>query len=161
DAFLELDARNIAELSPRQREIGSRMPGFPFAGRLILRLRSPSAGVTDGARKLIDRRALPAGDVVGAAKSCLRGWAGPQIGGHCIGDKGKVAALLSVSVNDRRLTSGIRLEEPGNDGGIGSVGVLSRAIDVEVPHADQLHLVAAAEDRRQLLVHYLRGRVGG
>lgn len=85
---------------------------------------------------MVDGDALGAGDVDDLAGEGFGGAGGEEVGMDDVVDVGEVAGLLAVAVDEGGFAGGDGFGEGGDDGGVGGVGVLARAEDVEVTEGD-------------------------
>ena len=106
--------------------------------------------------QLVQRSAITHGHVVNLVHGLgvLRG-GGQQVGLHHVGNEAEVAAGFTIAVDIDGLTFDHAGDPLGDDGGIGPIGVLARAEDVEVAQAHALQVVGFAEDVCVQLVHIL------
>lgn len=94
-----------------------------------------------------------AGDIVRLVDgSGVVGEQSQEIGLDGIVHIGEIAALEAVAVDERGLSLADAQHQPGDDSGIGAVGALARAKNIEVTQADELEAVQAAEYSRVELV---------
>lgn len=118
-------------------------------------------GGTDGSQQVIKGGAVAHGhvvDLVGGRLVFHR--CGQQVGLDGIADVAEVAAGLAVAVDPYRLVSDHGRGPLGHHGGIGTVGVLAGAEDVEVPETDGAEIIGPCEHVGLLLVHQLGDGVG-
>src|SRR5690606_15684349 len=85
---------------------------------------------------------------------------GEEVGMHGVGDVGEIAAGGAVAVNGRPLACKEVAGEGGDDAGVGAVGVLPRAEDVEVAKANGIHLVDGGVGADVMLPRQLDGGIG-
>ena len=116
--------------------------------------------LTDEVEQFVQGRALAKGHVVDLVAGFVRGEAGQQVGLHHVVDVAEVAAGLAVAVDEDGLFLQQAGEPLGDDGGVGAVGILTPAKDVEVAQAHGGEAVAAGEDVGVELVHILGHGIG-
>ena len=92
--------------------------------------------LADEVEQFVQGRALAKGHVVDLVAGFGRGEAGQQVGLHHVVDVAEVAAGLAVAVDEDGLFLQQAGEPLGDDGGIGAVGILTLAEDVEVTRAN-------------------------
>lgn len=101
------------------------------------------------------------GNVVSLASCLCRGKAGLQVGFDHIFNVGKVPALPAVAVDGGALTAEQLFDEFGYHRGVGSIGVLAAAKDIEIPKADGFQAIMAGILSGPLLVAPFGQGVGG
>lgn len=104
--------------------------------------------------------AAAVGDVEGLAGGGMGGAAGTEVGLDDIVNIGEIAALATVAVDGGALVVQQLLDELGDDSGVGTVGVLTAAEDVEVAKAVGVEAVVHGVLLRPLLVATLGKGVG-
>ena len=115
---------------------------------------------TDGFEQLVQRGAVANGHVVDLVDRVrVRAGGGEQVGLDDVVDVAEVAAGFAVAVDVHRLVVDHARHPLRHHRGVGAVRILAPAEDVEVPEADRLHAVAAAEHVGVQLVHQLGHRV--
>ena len=113
------------------------------------------------ANRVVQRGAVADGDVVDlVARLGAFAGGGQQVGLDGVGDVAEVAAGFAVAVDVDRLALEQRGSPLGDHGGVGAVGVLAGAEDVEVAQADGCEAVAAGEDVGVEFVDVLGDGVG-
>ena len=111
--------------------------------------------------QLVQRRAIADRDVVDLVDGVrILGGGGKQVGLDGVVDVAEVAAGFAVAVDIDRLVLDHAGDPLRDDRGIGAVGILAAAEDVEVAQADGLQAIAAAEHVGIQLVDQLGHRVG-
>src|SRR5208337_4379787 len=158
-AFLEENGWLVAEDFPRAADFRLGVADIAIARRFVFGLEILPGDFSQQIKGMIQRNA-GAGTNVKDFSECAGGFAGEEIGLDGVFDKGEVAGLLAVAI-DERLTV---LEEGGSEAGkyagIGRIRVLPRAEDVEVPERNALEAVTALESLRVKLTHVFRDAIG-
>lgn len=120
----------------------------------------PCREMTEHREQLIERRAAARGHVVDLIHGVGPfGKCSTQVGLHHIADEAEVAAGFAITVDIDGPSGEERRRPTGDDGRIGTVGILPRSEHVEIPQADGGQAVASGEDVGVQLVHVLRHRI--
>lgn len=97
--------------------------------------------------QLIQRGLLAAGRVVNPVDGFgVRGFHRQQVHPDDVVDIGEVAAVGAVAIDNGRFVAHELFHEQRDDGGVGAVGILPAAEDVEIAQPDGFHPVDVGED---------------
>ncbi len=117
--------------------------------------------VTDESEEAVERSAFSDGDVVDLVKGGgVCGGGGENIGLDDVADEAEVAAGFAITVDENGFVVEQAGDPFGNDGGVGSVGILAGTEDIKVAEADGLEAVGFGKDIGVQFVHVLCHRVG-
>jgi len=100
------------------------------------------------------------GDIEGFAGCLMGGEACLEVGFDDVLDIGEVAALLAITIDAALLTADEQLDELGDDGSVGSVGVLSATEDIKITETVGVETIVTCVLLGPLLVGALGDGVG-
>jgi len=115
--------------------------------------------VLENLQQLVQGCAFSDGDVVGLVDGFWIGCCcGQEVGLDNVVDVAEVASGFAVAIDADGLTFQDCVDPLGDDGGVGAIGVLARAENVELAQADGLELVGSGKG---LGVEFVNGFGGG
>lgn len=116
--------------------------------------------IAQGAKELVKCGAITHSHVVDLIFCFVRAAGRQQICLHCIGYKAEIAASFAVTVDEYSFAFKQCIGPFGDDGGIGAVGILTGAKNIEVAKAHSLEVVAPGKHSGVQLVHVFGHRIG-
>lgn len=143
---LQLKAEDI----PGAGDVSQRIANVAGSGWLVVRIGCDVHFTGDEFQGAVDGDGAVRGEVHDLAGG-FRDTSREDIALNDIADVGEAAGLLAVAVDDGAFAGEQGVNELGCDGGVGRIGVLPGAEDVEVAQADRLNVVELVEDGAELL----------
>ena len=158
---MELGFGMIAELFGGTADVGEGVLDVAFAGGAIDGFGGEVELVGDGSVDLVEGMALAGSDIEDAAGGDFAGGgAGEKVGADGVFDEVEVAAGKAVAEDGGGFASHHLVGELRDDAGVGRVGGLAGAEDVEVAEADPLKTIGTVEGLDVVLAGELLDGVG-
>ena len=111
--------------------------------------------------KFVERHAPTRGDIVDLSDRCrIRHGCREQIGLHDVADVAEIAGCFAVAIDRDRRSAKHRIHPARNHGCVSTLGILTRAEDVEIAQANASQTVATVEHLGIQLVEIFTYRVG-